>query len=57
MTTTPPRRVVTGHDAGGRSVVLSDGPIPTTLGLEDVNTAIREVEEAAVRARLVFDLT
>jgi propanol-preferring alcohol dehydrogenase len=25
--------------------------------LEDVNTAIREVEEAAVRARLVFDLT
>jgi quercetin dioxygenase-like cupin family protein len=34
MTTTPPRRVVTGHDAGGRSVVLSDGPTPTTLGLE-----------------------
>jgi quercetin dioxygenase-like cupin family protein len=24
------RRVVTGHDAGGRSVVLSDGPPPRT---------------------------
>ncbi|HEX6461289.1 MAG TPA: cupin domain-containing protein [Thermoleophilaceae bacterium] len=23
-----PRRVVTGHDAAGRSVVLSDGPVP-----------------------------
>ena len=23
-----PRRVVTGHDARGRSVVLSDGPVP-----------------------------
>jgi quercetin dioxygenase-like cupin family protein len=34
MATTPPRRVVTGHDAEGRSVVLSDGPTPTTLGLE-----------------------
>ena len=26
--THPPRRVVTGHDAGGQSVVLSDGPPP-----------------------------
>src|SRR3954452_17396846 len=25
-----PRRVVTGHDAQGRSVVLSDGPTPRT---------------------------
>jgi quercetin dioxygenase-like cupin family protein len=25
-----PRRVVTGHDAAGRSVFLSDGPTPTT---------------------------
>jgi quercetin dioxygenase-like cupin family protein len=25
-----PRRVVTGHDAGGRSVVLTDGPAPKT---------------------------
>jgi hypothetical protein len=26
--THPPRRVVTGHDAAGKSVVLSDGPPP-----------------------------
>jgi quercetin dioxygenase-like cupin family protein len=26
-----PRRVVTGHDAGGRSVILSDGPAPKSL--------------------------
>jgi quercetin dioxygenase-like cupin family protein len=32
----PPRRIVTGHDANGRSIVLSDGPNPKTL---DVGTA------------------
>ena len=26
--TQPPRRVVTGHDAAGKSIVLSDGPPP-----------------------------
>jgi quercetin dioxygenase-like cupin family protein len=26
-----PRRVVTGHDADGRSVILSDGPAPRSL--------------------------
>ena len=31
-----PRRVVTGHDASGRSVVLSDAPTPKTL---DIGTA------------------
>jgi naringenin degradation protein FdeH len=31
-----PRRIVTGHDASGRSVVLADGPSPKTL---DVGTA------------------
>jgi quercetin dioxygenase-like cupin family protein len=31
-----PRRVVTGHDASGRSVVVSDGPTPKTL---DIGTA------------------
>jgi quercetin dioxygenase-like cupin family protein len=31
-----PRRIVTGHDAAGKSVVLSDGPNPKTL---DVGTA------------------
>src|SRR4051794_41203739 len=31
-----PRRIVTGHDADGRSMVLSDAPNPKTL---DVGTA------------------
>jgi quercetin dioxygenase-like cupin family protein len=31
-----PRRIVTGHDASGKSVVLSDGPSPRTV---DVGTA------------------
>jgi quercetin dioxygenase-like cupin family protein len=34
--TQAPRRIVTGHDASGRSVVLSDAPAPKTL---DVGTA------------------
>jgi quercetin dioxygenase-like cupin family protein len=28
-----PRRIVTGHDSSGRSVVLSDGPNPKTLDI------------------------
>jgi len=36
MTEGAPRRIVTGHDASGRSVVLSDGPTPKTL---DIGTA------------------
>ena len=31
-----PRRIVTGHDASGKSVVLSDGPTPKSL---DIGTA------------------
>jgi quercetin dioxygenase-like cupin family protein len=31
-----PRRIVTGHDASGKSIILSDGPTPKTL---DVGTA------------------
>src|ERR1700760_1025022 len=31
-----PRRIVTGHDASGKSVVVSDAPAPKTL---DVGTA------------------
>src|SRR3954467_15784843 len=31
-----PRRIVTGHDAAGKSVVLSDAPAPKTL---DIGTA------------------
>jgi quercetin dioxygenase-like cupin family protein len=34
--TAVPRRIVTGHDASGRSTVLSDGPTPKTL---DIGTA------------------
>jgi quercetin dioxygenase-like cupin family protein len=30
---TAPRRIVTGHDAEGRSVVLSDAPTPKTLDI------------------------
>jgi quercetin dioxygenase-like cupin family protein len=32
-----PRRIVTGHDASGRSVILSDGPNPKTL---DIGTGV-----------------
>lgn len=31
-----PRRIVTGHDASGRSVIISDGPSPKTT---DIGTA------------------
>ena len=31
----PPRRIVTGHDADGRSVVLRDSAVPVTRGVED----------------------
>ena len=34
---TVPRRIVTGHDASGRSVVLSDAPTPKTL---DIGSAV-----------------
>lgn len=34
MTNHPPRRIVTGHDDGGRSVALSDGPTPTSVEFE-----------------------
>ena len=36
MSSTAPRRIVTGHDASGKSVVLSDAPTPKTL---DIGTA------------------
>ncbi len=35
MTLSTPRRIVTGHDSAGRSVVLSDAPTPTTASLEN----------------------
>jgi quercetin dioxygenase-like cupin family protein len=35
MTHSVPRRIVTGHDDRGRSVVLADAPTPTTAALEN----------------------
>jgi hypothetical protein len=35
MSPTSPRRLVTGHDASGRSIVLSDGATPTTQTLDN----------------------
>lgn len=38
-----PRRIVTGHDTGGVSVVVSDGPVPVTRELPDDGVAFHEV--------------
>lgn len=38
-----PRRIVTGHDASGVSVVVSDGPVPVTRELPDDGVAFHEV--------------
>jgi quercetin dioxygenase-like cupin family protein len=42
MTLPIPRRIVTGHDGSGRSVVLSDAPTPTTESL-DSGAAFHEI--------------
>lgn len=34
MALSPPRRIVTGHDANGRSVVLADEPTPTSQSID-----------------------
>jgi hypothetical protein len=40
----PIRRVVTGHDENGRSVVVSEGPLPTVVEIEAVpGTMLHEV--------------
>lgn len=38
-----PRRIVTGHDAEGVSVVVSDGPVPVTRKLPEDGVAFHEV--------------
>ncbi|MFV0319209.1 MAG: cupin domain-containing protein [Microbacterium sp.] len=38
-----PRRIVTGHDAGGVSIVVSDAPVPVTRELPDDGVAFHEV--------------
>jgi mannose-6-phosphate isomerase-like protein (cupin superfamily) len=41
--TSVPRRVVTGHDAAGTSVVLSDGPVPVSRRIPEDGVAFHEV--------------
>ena len=43
MDTPPPRRVVTGHDAAGTSIVVSDGEVPVIRRLPDAGAAFFEV--------------
>lgn len=44
MTLPPIHRVVTGHDAQGRAVVASDGPLPTVVELQAIpGTVFHEV--------------
>lgn len=44
MTLPPIRRVVTGHDAGGRAIVVSDGALPTVVELAAIpGTIFHEV--------------
>ena len=38
-----PRRIVTGHDAAGASVVVSDGPVPVSRELAEDGVAFHEV--------------
>jgi len=38
-----PRRIVTGHDAQGVSIVVSDGPVPVTRELPDDGVAFHEI--------------
>ncbi|GAA3755822.1 cupin domain-containing protein [Microbacterium kribbense] len=38
-----PRRIVTGHDAQGASVVISDGPVPVSRILDEDGAAFHEV--------------
>ncbi|MFT4123084.1 MAG: cupin domain-containing protein [Microbacteriaceae bacterium] len=38
-----PRRIVTGHDESGRSVVLSDGPVPVSRELPADRVGFHEV--------------
>ena len=41
--TSAPRRIVTGHDAAGTSVVLSDGPVPVSRQIPEDGVAFHEV--------------
>jgi mannose-6-phosphate isomerase-like protein (cupin superfamily) len=41
--TSAPRRIVTGHDAAGTSVVLSDGPVPVSRQIPEDGVAFHEI--------------
>ena len=43
MTSSVPRRVVTGHAPDGRSVVVSDGPVPVSRDLPDDGVSFHEI--------------
>ena len=44
MSFAPIRRIVTGHDASGRAVVASDGPLPTVVEIAAIpGTVFHEV--------------
>ncbi|HJV70474.1 cupin domain-containing protein [Ideonella sp.] len=46
MTFPPIHRVVTGHDADGRAIVASDGPLPTVVEIQAIpGTVFHEVWE------------
>jgi quercetin dioxygenase-like cupin family protein len=46
MSFTPIHRVVTGHDAGGKAVVASNGPLPTVVEIKAIpGTVFHEVWE------------
>lgn len=38
-----PRRIVTGHDAAGVSVIVSDGPVPVSREIEPDRVAFHEI--------------
>jgi quercetin dioxygenase-like cupin family protein len=45
--TSAPRRVVTGHDPRGTSVVVSDGPVPVSRQLPEDGVAFHEIWNTA----------
>ena len=57
--TSPPRRIVTGHDQSGTSVVLSDGPVPVSRTIPEDGVAFHEIwntEGAPVRITAADDV-
>ena len=42
---TPVRRVVTGHNAAGKSIFLSDGPAPNVMSRRTASTTVTELWE------------